>query len=147
MPRTTGTKQLANASRKWNQKQNGALVDKERAKAAQYFILVFCLFEEFHEDLVYNPIENKVLKNKSCLVFSSELSFVRDALMEQFLNNDFIFFFHVKDVCCHPKEGGQSLFSSLELTFIRTSCIQVVEVYLFSWKWDINILRGWCISF
>lgn len=88
-----------------------ALVDNERAKAAQYFIPVFCLFEEFHEDLVYNPIENKVLKNKSCLVFSSKWSFVRDALVEQFLNNDFIFFFHVKDVFCHPKVGGGSFIS------------------------------------
>lgn len=70
-----------------------ALVDHEGAKAAQYFIPVFGVLEEFHEDLVYNPTENKVLKNKSCLVFSSELSFVHDALMEQFLNNDYIIFF------------------------------------------------------
>lgn len=84
-----------------------ALVDNERAKAAQYFIPVFCLFEEFHEDLVYNPIENKVLKNKSCLVFSSKWSFVRDALMEQFLNNDFIFFFSMwKMFSAIPRWGG-----------------------------------------
>lgn len=84
-----------------------ALVDHEGAKAAQYFIPVFGVLEEFHEDLVYNPTENKVLKNKSCLVFSSELSFVHDALMEQFLNNDYIIFFHVKDVfCCQTGWGG-----------------------------------------
>jgi hypothetical protein len=46
-------------------------VDNKKTRGAQNFILVFCLFEELLEDFVYNPIENKVLKNKSCLVFSS----------------------------------------------------------------------------
>lgn len=100
----------------------------------QYFIPVFCLFEEFHEVLVSYPIENKVLKNKSCLVFSSSLFFVPGALMEQFLNNDLMVLFPCKRCFLQSKVG--SLFSSLALTFINTTCILVVvvELYLFHWK-------------
>lgn len=89
---------------------------------------------EFHKDLVSYPIENKVLKNKSCLVFWSSLFFVPGALMEQFLNNDLMFLFPCKRCFLQSRVG--SLFSSLALTFIKTTCILVVvvELYLFSRK-------------
>lgn len=65
---TTTRKQSTTALRKW--KETG-FHRQWWTKAAQYFSRVFCLFEDFHEHLVYNFIENEVLKNKSCLVFSS----------------------------------------------------------------------------